>query len=91
MPGGTSKNAVTQKRVYASEGLSSVERSRARRNSVPGERSLRRLRDWLLRERMRQRFKRSVVLEREMRAFVGLDQRENRRCVAARDFIAQQR
>src|ERR1700735_2171574 len=81
MRAGTSKNAVAQKRMYARDGFGCIKRGRARRHSIRGERRLRRLRDWLLRERMRQRFERSVVLEREMRPFVRFNQDEARGCV----------
>src|ERR1700689_1438604 len=50
------------------------------------ERRLRRLRDWLLRQRMRQRLKRSVVLERQMRSFVRFNKGEDRYRVIARDM-----
>jgi hypothetical protein len=82
----TSEHAVAQKGVHARDSLGCIERGRARRDSICGERSLRCLRDWLLRERMRQRFERSVVLKREMRTFVRFDKDEDRRCVITRDI-----
>ena len=62
-------------------GLGGVEGGRPWRDSERSERSLRRLRDWFLSERMRQPFERSVVLEREVRAFIRFNKYEDRRCV----------
>ena len=67
--------------MHARNGFRRIKHGRVRRDSVRSESRLRRLRDWLLRQRMRQRFKRSVVLEPEMRSFVPFDQGEDRRRV----------
>src|ERR1700735_4100966 len=78
---GISKNAMAQERMHARNGFRRIKHGRVRRDSVRSESRLRRFRDWLLRQRMRQRFKRSVVLEPEMRSFVPFDQGEDRRRV----------
>ena len=72
--------------MHACDSFSRIERGCARRDSVRGERGLRRLRNWLLRERVRQCFERSVVLQREMRSFIRFDQDEDRRCVIISDI-----
>ena len=50
--------------MRSGDGLGRVERGCPWRDSVRSERSLRCLRDWVLSERMRQRFERHVILKR---------------------------
>ena len=69
--------------MRAADGFGHVESCCAVRNIVRRQRITRRLRDWFLRERMRQRFERSVIFEREMRALVGLDQHNDRRRIVS--------
>ena len=70
---------MAQQRMHARDGLDCIEHGRARRDSMCSERRLRRLRDWLLSQRMRQCFKCGVVFEREMRAFIRFNKDEDRR------------
>ena len=65
----------------AGEDLGGIEHCGARRDAVKRERGLRGFRNRLLRERLRQRFEGGVLLERDVRAFVGFDENENRRRV----------
>ena len=63
--------------MNAREGFGGVEGGCAGGDAVRSERGLRGVRDWLLRERVRQRLERRLVLEREVDAFVGLDEDED--------------
>jgi hypothetical protein len=64
--------------MHARDGLGRIKHGRARRDSVLSERRSRRVRDRPLRQRMRQRFKRSIVLERQMSTFVRFNEDDNR-------------
>ena len=70
---------MPQKWMHASDQFGCVEHGSARRDSVRRERFLSRRRDGTLREGMRQRLKLRVVFERQVRALVGFDQREDLR------------
>ena len=72
---------MAEKGVDAREGFGGVERGCAGCNAVGRERGLRRGGDGFLRERMGERLERGIVLEREVRAFVSLDEDEDGRGV----------
>ena len=74
-----SKHAVLEERVNASQRFGGVEGGGAGGDAVRRERGLRGVRNWFLRERMRKRLERGVVLEREVHAFVGFDENQNSR------------
>ncbi len=63
--------------MHPREGLGGVERRRAEFHAVRSERGLRGVRNRILRERMRQRLERGVVLEREVHSFVCFNENEN--------------
>jgi len=73
----SSKHAMLEERVDAREDFGGVEGRRAGGDAVRSERGLRGVRDWLLRERVRQRLECRLVLEREVNAFVGFDEDED--------------
>lgn len=63
--------------MNAGKGFGSVEGSGARANAVRCKRLLRGLRNRLLHQRMRQRLERRIVLEREVRTLISLDENED--------------
>ncbi len=85
---GWSKHAVAEERVDAGEGFGGVECGGAGRDAVRSERGLRGVRDRLLRERMRQGLKCGFVLEREMDAFIRLNEDEDAR-VCSGDYCTR--
>jgi hypothetical protein len=74
------KNAGAEERVRACDGFGDIEGSSARRDAVRCERFVRGVRYGFRREGMRQRFESGVVIEREVNAFVGVDEDEDARC-----------
>ena len=71
------KDADAQERVEARDGFGGVKGGGAQRHAMRRERGLRGLGNRLLRERVRQGFKRRLVFERQMDALVGFDENEN--------------
>lgn len=63
--------------MHAGEGFGGVECVGAGADAVRRERGLRSGGDWFLRERVRERFEGGIVVEREVHAFVGLDEDED--------------
>ena len=70
---------MPQKRMDARDRFARVKRVCSARHAVRREHGRRGIGNRLLPERMRQRFKRGIVFEREMRAFIRFDEREDRR------------
>jgi hypothetical protein len=75
---------MAEERVDACDGLGGIERGGAGCDAVGRERGLRGGGDGFLREWVRERFERGVVLECEVRAFVGFDEDEDGRGVFVR-------
>jgi hypothetical protein len=71
--------------MCSGHGFGRVKSGCSRRDSVRSERRLRSLRNGLLCERVRQRFERSVILQREMRAFIRFRKHEDRCCIVVSD------
>ena len=76
-----SKDAVAQERVRAGDGFGGVEGGGAGCDAVRRERSLGCAADGFGRERMRQGLEGGIVFEREVNAFVGVDEDEDARAV----------
>jgi len=73
--------------MRAADGFGYIESCCAVGNVVRRERVTRRLRDRFLRQRMRQRFERGVIFEREVRALIGLDQHDDRPRIISRGVV----
>jgi hypothetical protein len=77
---------MAQQRMHSGDGFDGVKGGCPWRHSVRSQRSLRRLRNGFLCQRMRQRLKCHIVFQRQMRSFIRFNKREDWRGVVNSDF-----